>query len=102
MLRPPPRPTLFPYTTLFRSRQAADAVDQLVGRGGGETAARVGEAHPAEGDLPVARRGREAAVGRSGVHTAEVKRQYDRVSGRRLLVPDVQRLDPVPAAQRVR
>src|SRR5207244_12176906 len=27
--RPPPRPTLFPYTTLFRSRIGLDHIDQL-------------------------------------------------------------------------
>src|SRR5207248_11716877 len=31
MLRPPPRPTLFPYTTLFRSRQVReDAAKQVL------------------------------------------------------------------------
>src|SRR5690349_23160702 len=39
MIRRPPRSTLFPYTTLFRSRQVAD-VDQ------------VGDQHPVE--LPLA------------------------------------------------
>src|SRR5437870_11208716 len=28
MIRPPPRSTLFPYTTLFRSLAGADATDQ--------------------------------------------------------------------------
>src|SRR3712207_7821256 len=31
MIRRPPRSTLFPYTTLFRSRLARTAVDALVG-----------------------------------------------------------------------
>src|SRR3712207_7092753 len=30
MIRRPPRSTLFPYTTLFRSREAEDAVDAAV------------------------------------------------------------------------
>src|SRR5438034_8755254 len=30
MIRPPPRSTLFPYTTLFRSRAAQQAIDALV------------------------------------------------------------------------
>src|SRR5256885_11182715 len=39
MIRRPPRSTLFPYTTLFRSRLRADAVrDYLVKEGGFETA----------------------------------------------------------------
>src|SRR5262245_62724772 len=32
MTRPPPRPTLFPYTTLFRSSLPPDRVSLLVGR----------------------------------------------------------------------
>src|SRR3712207_7672596 len=31
MIRPPPRSTLFPYTTLFRSRAAAGLADDDVG-----------------------------------------------------------------------
>src|SRR5690349_23963243 len=41
MIRRPPRSTLFPYTTLFRSRvaeQARDDVPGAVGRGGGDHA----------------------------------------------------------------
>src|SRR5947209_13635981 len=38
MIRPPPRPTLFPYTTLFRSRDPGvleePALDDLLGRRG--------------------------------------------------------------------
>src|SRR2546430_14529119 len=33
MIRRPPRSTLFPYTTLFRSRGPADGRDQLLRRG---------------------------------------------------------------------
>src|SRR3712207_7724993 len=32
MIRRPPRSTLFPYTTLFRSRVPADVVVQMVGQ----------------------------------------------------------------------
>src|SRR5256886_11603878 len=35
MIRRPPRSTLFPYTTLFRSVGADRAADQVGGRGGG-------------------------------------------------------------------
>src|SRR5438067_9034337 len=31
MLRPPPGSTLFPYTTLFRSRERPDTLDVLLG-----------------------------------------------------------------------
>src|SRR3712207_7677195 len=34
MIRRPPRSTLFPYTTLFRSRRLADGRDQRDGRRG--------------------------------------------------------------------
>src|SRR2546430_3550639 len=44
MIRRPPRSTLFPYTTLFRSCRDQQAVDPCVAQGGddlvGETAAR--------------------------------------------------------------
>src|SRR5690242_21897054 len=36
MIRRPPRSTLFPYTTLFRSREAGADVADAVGDGGGQ------------------------------------------------------------------
>src|SRR3989454_10251169 len=33
MIRRPPRSTLFPYTTLFRSLEPADAIDFRIGEG---------------------------------------------------------------------
>src|SRR3712207_8795490 len=74
MIRRPPRSTLFPYTTLFRSGQEPA---QLAGR----------EAHRAAGDLAVgvmrtlhrAEEGRQAghALVRSEEHTSELQsRQY--------------------------
>src|SRR5690349_22386810 len=42
MLRPPPRPTLFPYTTLFRSRSRAAACP----RRRGAVPGRRSRAHP--------------------------------------------------------
>src|SRR2546429_5598638 len=33
MIRRPPRSTLFPYTTLFRSRRQTDKIDDLVAEG---------------------------------------------------------------------
>src|SRR2546430_4213057 len=67
MIRRPPRSTLFPYTTLFRSRRGAGAR-----RDQGRRAHRRGRhAHPAHdrSDTP-ARARRPAAVGgaRRGVH----------------------------------
>src|SRR5476651_1611880 len=60
MIRRPPRSTLFPYTTLFRSHIGAVAGD-------------VG----AEGVLVLARPRREIVAGRSEEHTSELQsRQY--------------------------
>src|SRR3712207_7195041 len=74
MIRRPPRSTLFPYTTLFRSRRAV-----LRRRRG----LRGGELRWAAGNVPL-RRGRRGGVpsgrgllGRSEEHTSELQsRQY--------------------------
>src|SRR2546430_2903275 len=50
MIRRPPRSTLFPYTTLFRSRPGGWIPDPVVGDGGGP--AHGGSSRPdREGDL---------------------------------------------------
>src|SRR2546426_3791507 len=48
MIRRPPRSTLFPYTTLFRSQPAVPAPDVEHGRAGRDPGerARLAEAHP--------------------------------------------------------
>src|SRR3712207_8877667 len=71
MIRRPPRSTLFPYTTLFRSRGRAGAVHRA--RGGGDRPLRRPH-RPAD-------RPRPAQPGRAGVrseeHTSELQsRQY--------------------------
>src|SRR3712207_7944776 len=76
MIRRPPRSTLFPYTTLFRSRH--QAAGHLPGRAG-----PVAPAHQVPDDL---RRGRASPeqlppgpsrTGRSEEHTSELQsRQY--------------------------
>src|SRR5258707_12082952 len=72
MIRRPPRSTLFPYTTLFRSRHARPAV----GRGaddGARTGRQVGgiQTSPVWARLPARR------VVRSEEHTSELQsRQY--------------------------
>src|SRR5205085_10520196 len=38
LIRPPPRPTLFPYTTLFRSRARAGALAERLRRGDADPA----------------------------------------------------------------
>src|SRR5260221_14293125 len=40
MIRRPPRSTLFPYTTLFRSEKVAQRRNVLLARGGGDQARR--------------------------------------------------------------
>src|SRR3712207_9345825 len=64
MIRRPPRSTLFPYTTLFRSRPRA------VGRGGGACRARVGLSSPGRQSGPRPRPGRMDGMGQV-VATAE-------------------------------
>src|SRR3712207_8408565 len=84
MIRRPPRSTLFPYTTLFRSRaggpghraDSATAAAQRVPRRrprrrAGAVPARVGAA------LPALRQERPRGVARSEEHTSELQsRQY--------------------------
>src|SRR3712207_7451996 len=79
MIRRPPRSTLFPYTTLFRSEQPLTVRAQLQGIG-----AAVGRArrthHPATALQAVDDRDHGRAVdahGRSEEHTSELQsRQY--------------------------
>src|SRR5258707_11641454 len=60
MIRRPPRSTLFPYTTLFRSRRHAGAADHLHG-----------------GRAAVDRRSADRSADRSEEHTSELQsRQY--------------------------
>src|SRR3712207_8165211 len=73
MIRRPPRSTLFPYTTLFRSQEGVDGVAVLGQRLGYEpVVARItrrGEEHPVEPD--------PAEPLRSEEHTSELQsRQY--------------------------
>src|SRR3712207_8933480 len=71
MIRRPPRSTLFPYTTLFRScpRPAADAPVRVPGGGRGSSAARRACPTRVVGPIPRFRRSEE--------HTSELQsRQY--------------------------
>src|SRR5689334_23806785 len=61
MIRRPPRSTLFPYTTLFRSR-------------GGAVAAVAGVVHHRSAHLDL--REGEVEVGRSEEHTSELQSQF--------------------------
>src|SRR3712207_6856431 len=82
MIRRPPRSTLFPYTTLFRSPESADAHGPH-----GPTAARGARRPTRTGDPPVTHRVRHPQVSRhagardcpvrSEEHTSELQsRQY--------------------------
>src|SRR3712207_7067953 len=75
MIRRPPRSTLFPYTTLFRSRRAS-ARAAGGGRRGGGTRPRL-PARPRRGRRARRRGRRRRAPGRSEEHTSELQsRQY--------------------------
>src|SRR2546422_4335216 len=65
MIRRPPRSTLFPYTTLFRSPTGAHAADP--GRKGGRGVRLTLSGRPAPGALLLALRGR------SEEHTSELQ-----------------------------
>src|SRR5438552_11390864 len=68
MIRRPPRSTLFPYTTLFRSLRAAPAGGALLPAGGVRRAGGGGA-----GARLHARRGRPARPLRSEEHTSELQ-----------------------------
>src|SRR3712207_9356960 len=71
MIRRPPRSTLFPYTTLFRSYALLDVLDHRLLRGGAGALARV------PGLSPHARRHGLLRRDRSEEHTSELQsRQY--------------------------
>src|SRR2546425_3923483 len=72
MIRRPPRSTLFPYTTLFRSRQvaagAAAEIERAAAGAGGQPAAPVAEAAPLREGAD-----RVEQPGRSEEHTSELQ-----------------------------
>src|SRR3712207_8928840 len=77
MIRRPPRSTLFPYTTLFRSRPRAQPAALVRGRGGAGRAVGAGDAGGAAGGRAPLRRALSGAARRSEEHTSELQsRQY--------------------------
>src|SRR5688572_33187515 len=72
IIRQPPRPTLFPYTTLFRSDRERAGLRRLGRRGGGRHA--VG---PPDGDASA--RVSAASPRRSEEHTSELQSQSNLV-----------------------
>src|SRR3712207_7453880 len=78
MIRRPPRSTLFPYTTLFRSQhQPVHHARVRAGEVAGDAAAE-GDAHQVEARQPLALGHRAQLLGqRSEEHTSELQsRQY--------------------------
>src|SRR5947209_16518361 len=72
MIRPPPRSTLFPYTTLFRSRRGGRPAAQRAERGVADAVSAGGDGRGA-GPAGAGRR----RAGRSEEHTSELQsRQY--------------------------
>src|SRR5207249_11310781 len=73
MIRPPPRSTLFPYTTLFRSSRRAGSESRLPNAGCGAqgTCWRSPAASPAGLDLK--------CLPRSEEHTSELQSRFDLV-----------------------
>src|SRR2546430_9222420 len=78
MIRRPPRSTLFPYTTLFRSHRSPTPAPGLAGSPCG---------NPAAAD-------RRAADGRSEEHTSELQSQSNLVC--RLLLEKKKKNDTIP------
>src|SRR5438132_10028473 len=70
MIRPPPRSTLFPYTTLFRSD------DERVRRAVALALAKIGTRSAAE---PLRRALRDKSADRSEEHTSELQSHSDLV-----------------------
>src|SRR2546430_4368209 len=87
MIRRPPRSTLFPYTTLFRSHGAGNRVEQLGGGGVVVVRAEGDVACSDEGDGPRRRKAREGwhlelgrrSWTRSEEHTSELQSQSNLV-----------------------
>src|SRR2546422_2273284 len=78
MIRRPPRSTLFPYTTLFRSRQPAGAVEQVQETAGrrvhGPQRHRARRSHPELHGIEVAPAAPERRLhDRSEEHTSELQ-----------------------------
>src|SRR2546430_6494395 len=93
MIRRPPRSTLFPYTTLFRSQasqlsQVGNAVPVQLGRALGEELARVLQA-----------RRKQTSRRRSEEHTSELQSQSNLVC--RLLLEKKKKQNQKPSQQSV-
>src|SRR5690349_23304352 len=84
MIRVPPRSTLFPYTTLFRSHLKADRQEERVRhRAADENLVHLGQQRLNDVDLPgdlgPAEHRDERPLGRSEEHTSELQSRRDLV-----------------------
>src|SRR2546422_7755964 len=79
MIRRPPRSTLFPYTTLFRSKRVSESLGAEGGAVGpvseraGAAGRRCATAQAASPTNTVAQRGGGRIMTRSGEHTSELQ-----------------------------
>src|SRR2546427_2346577 len=79
MIRRPPRSTLFPYTTLFRSDRAFDRPAQALDVSRGAPVARAGGRGPDPARGAAARGSSDRLAGRSEEHTSELQSQSNLV-----------------------
>src|SRR3712207_7261457 len=79
MIRRPPRSTLFPYTTLFRSRLRSDARGAHAGRAGGADRGARDQGAATHG---LAARGHPAGLGEPGPEALRIGPPGDRKSTR--------------------
>src|SRR2546430_12788383 len=91
MIRRPPRSTLFPYTTLFRSRQREHRAPALVRQGGDRDPGRIGGrvGHRVQGrgpDQPEPRQGREKTSARQRHEPADYHPSRPGATGKRTSV----------------
>src|SRR2546422_6770868 len=95
MIRRPPRSTLFPYTTLFRSPLQDDPRGVAVAGGSGE-----GPAHGQVAHQPGPHQARWVVARRSEEHTSELQSRLHLVC--RLLLEKKKRMSPThnPTARR--
>src|SRR2546426_6999939 len=73
MIRRPPRSTLFPYTTLFRSRDVDRRITRCRGSRRGGARVRRRAAAGGRGDLARGLARRNRSLGRSEEHTSELQ-----------------------------
>src|SRR3712207_7774897 len=88
MIRRPPRSTLFPYTTLFRSRTARPGGCRRRARGAGSARQPAGEGLLGRGAAAA-----EVRPGRSEEHTSELQSRQYLVC--RLLLEKTKKIEPV-------